>query len=72
MVKQARNLKEIRGYGSYPDTKIGHKISNETLETVKKFYLTDNVSRVMPGMKDLKSFRENGSERQKESVSVQI
>ena len=34
-------------------------ISNEVLEAVNNFYLSHDVSSVMLGMKDKKSFREN-------------
>lgn len=68
MVKKAKNLREICGYGSFPDAKIGNSIPNKVLEVVNNFYLSDDVSRVMPGMKDIKSFRKNGGERQRVSV----
>ncbi|CAH0558559.1 unnamed protein product [Brassicogethes aeneus] len=68
MVKKAKNLRKICGYGSFPDAKIGNSIPNKVLEVVNNCYLSDDVSRVIPGMKDIKSFRKNGGERQRVSV----
>lgn len=35
-----------------PNPKPGKSLSTETVETVHSFYERDEVSRVMPGMKD--------------------
>lgn len=45
---------------SFPDKKYQHNISDDIVKIVKDFYEDDDVSRMMPGMKDTKSFREGG------------
>jgi len=44
-------------------------MSTDHIEKVKEFFLSDNVSRVMPGVKDYKSIIVNGK-RQHETVTT--
>lgn len=60
MVRQAIKLREECGYGSRPKPKKGRPIKAETLDLVEKFYLTDDVSRIMPGIKDYVSVFKDG------------
>jgi hypothetical protein len=46
-----------------PDKKIGRKISLEEIGIVHDFYLSDDYSRMMPGMKDYVSVRQTGGEK---------
>lgn len=68
LVVSAKNLKEDKGYCSHPDKRIRRGMSSDLIEKVKDFYLSDNVSRVMPGVKDFKSIKVDGK-RQHETVS---
>lgn len=58
----ARRAKKLRlkGFGSCPQAKKGRLLSVETLENVKVFYLSEDISRTLPGMKDCISVLENG------------
>jgi len=44
-------------------------LSTDHIEKVKEFFLSDNVSRVMPGVKDYKSIIVNGK-HQHETVTT--
>lgn len=67
MVKKAKKLKKEKGYGVFPDKKKGRSLQIEILNEVKEFFLSDEVSRVMPGSKDYKSVIIN-DKRQHETV----
>ena len=62
-VKRSRILKREKGILSVPDKKNGRKISLEEIEIVHDFYLSDDYSRMMPGMKDYVSVRQTGGEK---------
>jgi hypothetical protein len=62
-VKRSRILKREKGILSVPDKKIGRKISLEEIGIVHDFYLSDDYSRMMPGMKDYVSVRQTGGEK---------
>lgn len=63
VVIMARKLKKENGYGTYPDKKKGNSMNIDIINKVRDFFLSDNVSRVMPGMKDYKSVIVNGKRR---------
>jgi len=69
MIISSKKLQNEKGYGSYPDKKKGRAMSTDHIEKVKEFFLSDNVSRVMPGVKDYKSIIVNGK-RQHETVTT--
>ncbi|CAH0545763.1 unnamed protein product [Brassicogethes aeneus] len=52
MVITAKKMRQERGFASQPKMKKGKSLNNETLDRIEAFYLSDDVSRVMPGMKD--------------------
>lgn len=52
MIQAAKNIRKNSGFTSQPDTKKGKSLVNSTLDRVKNFYLLDDVSRVMPDIKD--------------------
>ena len=56
-VKISRILKKEKGILAIPDNKKGRKLSPEEEEIVKDFYLSDENSRVQPGMNDYVSVR---------------
>lgn len=66
MVKTAKKIREERGFASQPKIKKGKTLKNETLQRIQDFYLSDDVSRVMPGMKDYVSVMEDGKKVQKQ------
>jgi hypothetical protein len=51
-VKRSRILKKEKGILAIPDNKKGRQLSPEEEEIVKDFYLSDENSRVQPGMNE--------------------
>ena len=64
MALKAKNLVKEFGILSTPDSKPRHKILEETIQLVKDFYVTDEISRQMPGKKDTKSVRLDDGKRE--------
>ncbi|KZR98119.1 Cc8L18.2-like protein, partial [Daphnia magna] len=62
-VKRARLLKQEKGILAVPDPKKGRKITPEEIEIVEEFYLSDEFSRLMPGMNDYISVRLQDGEK---------
>ena len=58
--KQAKVIQAKKGILSTPNPKPGRRISEETLLKVKQFYMSDDVSRQMPGKKDFVSINVDG------------
>jgi hypothetical protein len=56
-VKRTRLLKQEKGILAVPDPKRGRKISQEEIDIVQELYLSDEFSRLMPGMNDYISVR---------------
>ena len=50
MVRRARKLVQQKGILSTPNLKPGHSIAAETCESFCRFYESDEVSRIMPGL----------------------
>ena len=57
MVRKAKELVKEKGILSTPNPKPGHILPTETIDLVRSFYESDEVSRMMPGCKDLVSVR---------------
>lgn len=55
IVSSAKMLKEDKDYCAQPDKKKGQAMSLDLIDKVKEFYLSDDVSRVMPGVENFKS-----------------
>ena len=55
MVKQARKLKFGSGMLAELPTNPGRSISDNTIEIVQKYYENDEISRMLPGIKDFVS-----------------
>lgn len=66
MVKTAKKIREVKGFASQPAIKKGKALKNETIERIQAFYLSDDVSCVMPGIKDYVSVMENGNKVHKQ------
>ena len=66
-----KKLHDNHRYSAHPDKKKGRAMSENLIKNVKAFYVTDDVSRVMPGVKDVKSVIINGK-RKLETVSHNI
>jgi hypothetical protein len=49
-----------RGILSSPDVKPGKLLPPATAEIVKQFYVSDEISRIMPGTKDYVSVNSGG------------
>jgi hypothetical protein len=60
MARKSRALANTFGILYEPGAKLGKKLPLETVSTVISFYLRDDVSRPLPGRKDVVSVRENG------------
>ena len=59
----AKKLVEEKGVFSDPNPKKGNRLDEALVEKVKEFYLSEDISRMMPGKKDIVSVLVNG-ERQ--------
>ena len=52
MAQTAKNLQVERGVMASPNPKPGRKLNGDLIKSIHDFYLSDTVSRVMPGIKD--------------------
>ena len=58
MVRRAKELAREKGILATPNPKTsGRTLSDQTVELVKEWYRSDEISRVMPGMKDFISVK---------------
>ena len=58
MVRRAKELAREKGILATPNPKTsGRTLSDQTVELVKEWYRSDEISRVMPGMKDFVSVK---------------
>ena len=60
MARRAKQLVEEKGIMCDPAPKAGKTLSPETAQLVKEFYMSEEISRIMPGMKDFVSVIEGG------------
>lgn len=60
MAVKSKLLAKEHGVLTIPNPKPGNRLPTQTVETVEKFYLSESVSRVMPGMKDCLSVNVGG------------
>lgn len=58
--RKARELQKTEGVFGDVKKRQGHRLPNETIEKIQLFYNSDEVSRIMPGMKDTVSMKVNG------------
>lgn len=64
MALKARMLYQKHGISSRPQPKSGKKLPENKIQQVKEFYTSDMNSRVMPGVRDVKTVNENGEKIQ--------
>jgi hypothetical protein len=57
MIRRAKQLVMDQGIMSSPNPKPGKTLNEVTVEVAKRFYNSDEVSRVMPGKKDCISIK---------------
>lgn len=63
LASRSKKAKNNFGLAPLPMKRIGRKLPQSTIELVKKFYMSDEISRIMPGMKDCLSIKtSNGRE----------
>lgn len=62
----AKQTQTNKGIMSVPDRKYQHNIPDSVVKLVTDFYIEDDISRLMPGMKDTKSVREGGKRVKKQ------
>ena len=55
MIRKAKALVREQGILALPNPKVGKVVPKETENAVRELYLSDNISRQMPGMKDFVS-----------------
>lgn len=60
LVRKCRSVVEKHGILTPPKPRAGRGISEETQQLITSFYLRDDISRPLPGSKDVLSVRENG------------
>lgn len=65
MINAAKKLHDTKGYGTQPSNKKGRPLEAEIMDKVKRFYLSDEISRMMPGAKDFKSVVIDGKRHHK-------
>lgn len=63
--RQAKKLR-VRGFAVRVEPKKGRPLLNSTIELVTQFFLSDEVSRALPGIKDVVSVVINGKREQKQ------
>ena len=61
--KKAKELQKKNGFHSFPSKQVGKSLSSDTVNTVRDFYNTDNISRLLPGKKDCVSMKVNGEKQ---------
>lgn len=52
MASKAKQIRKQSGYKSPSKRKTGRNLPDETVRKVKEFYLSDEISRMMPSKKD--------------------
>ena len=57
MARKSKELVKEKGILSLPGPKPGHSLLTETVELIKSFYDSDDISRTMPGKKDYVSVK---------------
>ena len=62
--REAKKLVTESGIFSKPEKKKGKIFPVETVDSVKRFYESDDISRVMPGLKDCISVKQNNGKRE--------
>ena len=60
MARKSKKLVEEKGVLSLPGPKPGPSLLPETVDIVRSFYESDDISRVMPGKKDFVSVKKEG------------
>ena len=60
IARKPKRLVEDKGLLSMPNPRSGKILSDITVDNVKYFYNSDQVSRIMPGMKHYVSVTANG------------
>ncbi len=60
MAQKAKKLVQEKGILSLPDLKVGPLLLPETVSTVREFYESDDISRIMPGKRNFVSIRQKG------------
>lgn len=66
MASKAKKLHADDGYGSSAQLKKGRPLQKSVIEKIKQFYLSEDISRTLPGKADYKSVSENGKREQKQ------
>ena len=61
--KRAKVIQAEKGILLSPNLKPGRRLSEETVLKVKQFYMSDDVSRQMPGKKDFVSINMDGEKQ---------
>ena len=64
MARLAKKIVKDKGVMSSPNSKAGKPLCEETVKLVKAFYHHDDISRVMPGIKDFLSVRNDEGEKE--------
>ncbi|XP_043278835.1 uncharacterized protein [Venturia canescens] len=64
MASLARRLREEKGILSTPNAKLGRSLSNDIKARIREFYVDDEISVNMPGMKDYLSIRNDDGKRE--------
>lgn len=63
LAQKATKLHAEYGIGSSPNPRLGKKLPEETVTTVRNFYYDSSISRQLPGKKDSKSVKQSDNSR---------
>jgi len=70
IARREKLLDKEKGIKSDPDPKPGKSLAFETVQLVEAFYLSDEISRMMPGKKDFVSIHVQGERVHKQKQLV--
>lgn len=65
MVRQSKKILKDKGILGSPNRKPGKSLPAEVVQTIQSFYESDEISRVLPGMKDCVSVRTDNGDKVK-------
>ena len=63
MARKSKEIVQDKGVLSTPNPKAGHSLSAETVKLVTDFYNSEDISRTLPGKKDVVSVKQHDGKR---------
>lgn len=72
IVKKSKDISETKGVYETTEKRKGRAIEQDIKQIVEKFYLRDDVSRTMPGVKDVVSIRNPDGSKVKQTKRLML